>query len=121
MSRINICAEIQCAHYAGVTKACQRYSVSNHCPVSFIQGVEPNQYALYADDSLAPIVFDCARSCCPDLAVKLGSIDLTPELIERLETVDKLSGGDEGRKTIDAIEQFHWLISFVLKIQSYVN
>ncbi len=52
---INVCDEIQCPY--AKKNGCDRYSVSNHChlttpngPGSRREGLEPNQYWLFAEE-----------------------------------------------------------------------
>ncbi|MBC7824928.1 MAG: hypothetical protein H7126_13875 [Candidatus Parcubacteria bacterium] len=55
---MNICSELRCPH--AYKNGCDRFSVSNHCPVTYLcpgesnPDVRANQYWLFADDN-APV------------------------------------------------------------------
>lgn len=44
---LNICNELKCPH--SLTSGCDRFSVSDHCPLARYPGVSDNQYWLFSD------------------------------------------------------------------------
>lgn len=67
---MNICKEIRCPFAR--REGCERYSVSNLCPVAKIDGVRPNQYFVYGDEQSQ--VEQAAKILESDILLQEGSI-----------------------------------------------
>lgn len=100
---MNLCEHIGCAYWnKGETVdgalrnyGCQRFAVSNLCPLAEIRGTTANQYAIYADADAPTAVETCASALCPDPLVRLKALRAWPlEAPEQMQSRQQFQNTD---------------------------
>jgi hypothetical protein len=73
--------------------------------VSYVKGCRSNEYGVYADDDVAPIVVDCARATCPDPVVRLEALSGWPiETLESIRNTDHFTDNDHADRIAAAYD-----------------